>query len=108
MPGYMSVYSWVSPAMAALRLSRVSPMGSPVAGSPTAFQVLEVPVSVAGLAFGGGAKHRRNVIEPFDVGLLCEIQVTPVGLRFPGERILEILLRLAAFEIHDAPRLDSV
>jgi hypothetical protein len=31
----MSVYSWVSPAMAALRLSAVSPMGRPVAGSPT-------------------------------------------------------------------------
>ncbi len=28
-------YSWVSPAMAALRLSDVPPMGSPVAGSPT-------------------------------------------------------------------------
>src|SRR5690606_25416404 len=36
MPGYMSVYSWVSPAMAALRLSAVPPIGRPVAGSPTA------------------------------------------------------------------------
>ncbi len=36
MPGYMSVYSWVSPAMAALRLSPVLPIGRPVAGSPTA------------------------------------------------------------------------
>src|SRR5690606_38182577 len=36
MPGYMSVYSWVSPAMAALRLLAVPPMGRPVAGSPTA------------------------------------------------------------------------
>ena len=35
MPGYMSVYSWVSPAMAALRFAPVVPMGSPVAGSPT-------------------------------------------------------------------------
>src|SRR5690242_15633274 len=34
MPGYMSVYSCVSPATAALRLSRVGPIGSPVAGSP--------------------------------------------------------------------------
>src|SRR5206468_6066325 len=35
MPGYMSVYSWVSPATAAFRLSRVEPIGRPVAGSPT-------------------------------------------------------------------------
>ena len=36
MPGYMSVYSCVSPAIAAFRLSEVPPMGRPVAGSPTA------------------------------------------------------------------------
>ena len=36
MPGYMSVYSWVSPAIAAFRLSRDLPIGRPVAGSPTA------------------------------------------------------------------------
>src|SRR6185437_3659481 len=35
MPGYMSVYSCVSPAIAALRLSPVAPIGLPVAGSPT-------------------------------------------------------------------------
>lgn len=35
MPGYMSVYSCVSPAMAAFRLSDVAPIGLPVAGSPT-------------------------------------------------------------------------
>src|ERR1700736_3353600 len=34
MPGYMSVYSWVSLAIAALRLSPVGPIGLPVAGSP--------------------------------------------------------------------------
>jgi len=37
-PGYMSVYSWVSPATEALRLSAVSPIGRPVAGSPTCFR----------------------------------------------------------------------
>src|SRR5690606_1277543 len=31
MPGYMSVYSWVSPAMADFRLLPVSPKGRPVA-----------------------------------------------------------------------------
>src|SRR5690606_32935295 len=35
MPGYMSVYSWVSPAIADFRLLTVSPKGRPVAGSPT-------------------------------------------------------------------------
>src|SRR5262249_23897963 len=35
MPGYMSVYSCVSPAIAARRLSGVAPIGLPVAGSPT-------------------------------------------------------------------------
>ena len=34
MPGYMSVYSWVSPATAAPRFWAVEPMGLPVAGSP--------------------------------------------------------------------------
>src|SRR5581483_5202466 len=34
MPGYMSVYSCVSPAIAALRFNRVPPIGRPVAGSP--------------------------------------------------------------------------
>ncbi len=34
-PGYISVYSCVSPAIAALRFSAVFPIGSPVAGSPT-------------------------------------------------------------------------
>src|SRR5204863_9611137 len=36
MPGYMSVYSWVSPATAAFRLSLVRPIGRLVAGSLTA------------------------------------------------------------------------
>jgi hypothetical protein len=38
MPGYMSVYSWVSPAIAAFRFSSVLPMGRSVAGSPTFFR----------------------------------------------------------------------
>src|SRR6266853_1303173 len=35
MPGYMSVYSWVSLAIAALRLSPVGPIGLPLAGPLT-------------------------------------------------------------------------
>ena len=34
-PGYISVYSCVSPATAEVTLSFVSPIGLPVAGSPT-------------------------------------------------------------------------
>src|SRR3977135_544194 len=36
MPGYMSVYSCVSPAIAEARFLSVGPIGLPVAGSPTA------------------------------------------------------------------------
>ena len=43
MPGYMSVYSWVSPATAALRFSRVRPIGRLVAGSPTASRYSRCP-----------------------------------------------------------------
>src|SRR5213079_1171640 len=94
MPGYMSVYSWVSPAMAALRFSRVSPIGRPVAGSPTASRYSRCPCACP--------------VSPFAVGLLCEIEITPVGLGFPGKRILEVFLGPAAFEIHVTPLLDSV
>ncbi len=38
MPGYMSVYSCVSPATEARRLLTVSPIGRSVAGSPTFFR----------------------------------------------------------------------
>src|ERR1019366_7832307 len=37
-PGYMSVYSWVSPCSADLRFTDESPIGMPVAGSPTDFR----------------------------------------------------------------------
>jgi hypothetical protein len=43
MPGYMSVYSCVSPAIAALRFSEVAPIGNPVAGSPTASRYSRCP-----------------------------------------------------------------
>src|SRR5260221_8540449 len=42
-PGYMSVYSWVSPATAAFRFSRVRPIGRLVAGSPTASRYPRCP-----------------------------------------------------------------
>src|SRR5579883_705728 len=43
MPGYMSVYSCVAPAMAAFRLLLVVPIGRPVAGSPAASRCSRCP-----------------------------------------------------------------
>ena len=57
-------------------------------------------VRVAGLAFGGRAEHRGDVVLAFDVGLAREIQVTAIRLRFAGERGLEIVVRLGALEFH--------
>jgi len=61
------------------------------------FEVLEMPVCVPGLAFRRRAEYSGHIVETLDIGLGCEIQVTPIRLRLAGERILEILLRLAAF-----------
>ncbi len=55
-------------------------------------------VRVAGLAFGGGAEHRRDVVLAFDVGLVREVEIAAVGLRFARERRLEIAVGLRAFE----------
>jgi NAD/NADP transhydrogenase alpha subunit len=85
MPGYMSVYSWVSPAMEAFRLSLVPPIGRPVAGIAGGLEVFEVAVGVAGLALGGGAENGRDVVVALDIGLVREVEVAAVGLRFAGE-----------------------
>ena len=98
----MSEYSWVSPAMADFRFSLVSPIGSPVAGSPTCLEVLEVPMGVAGLAFGGRAKHRRHIVVAFDIRLGREIQIAAIGLRFAGKCVLQILFGLGPREFHDS------
>ena len=39
----MSVYSWVSPCTADARLALVSPIGKPVAGSPTSSKYSRCP-----------------------------------------------------------------
>jgi hypothetical protein len=52
---------------------------------------------VAGLAFRSRAEHGGHIVEAFDIGLRCEIQVTAIRLGFARERILQILLCLAAF-----------
>jgi len=51
------------------------------------------------LAVGGRAEHRRHIVEAFDVGLGCEVKVAAIGLGLAGEGVLQVLFRLAAFEI---------
>jgi hypothetical protein len=58
-------------------------------------------MGVPGLAFSGGAKYGRNVVLAFDIGFRSEIQVASVGLRFASERVLQVLMRLGAFELHN-------
>src|SRR5439155_11224712 len=65
-------------------------------------QVFEVAVGVARLALGGVAEEARDVRPAFHVGLLGEVQVTPVCLALAGERGLEVLVGLAVLEIRDA------
>ena len=55
---------------------------------------------MAGLTLGRGTEHCRHVVVAFDVGLGCEIQVTAIRLRLASERVLQILLGPAAFEVH--------
>ncbi len=64
------------------------------AGSGVAalLQPLEVAVGVAGLTFGGGAEHGRNVVVALDVGLVREVQITTVSLAFASKRVLQILV----------------
>ena len=59
-----------------------------------------MPVRMPGLAFGGGAEHRGHIVIAFHVGLLREIQVAAIRLRFTGERVLQVAVGLAAFELH--------
>ncbi len=47
---------------------------------------VEVPERVAGLTFGDRAEQCGNVGVALDVGLLCEVQVTAIGLALAGER----------------------
>jgi hypothetical protein len=61
-------------------------------------QELQMAMGVAGLAFGGGAEHGGYVIVALDVGLLSEIEITAIRLRFAGEGGFQIFFGLAALE----------
>ena len=98
MPGYMSVYSWVSPAIEALRFSAVSPIGSPVAGSPTASRYSRWPCAWPVSPSAVERNTADDVVVAFDVGLLREIEIAAVGLAFAGERVLQILRGLGTLQ----------
>ena len=55
---------------------------------------------VAGFAFRRRTEHGGHVVVAFHVRLVCEIEVTAVGLRFAREGGLQVLFSLAAFKFH--------
>ena len=57
---------------------------------------------VPGLALGGRPEHGRDVVLPFDIGLVGEIEIAAVRLGLPGERGFQVVVSLAAFQIHCA------
>src|SRR6185312_6450135 len=71
-------------------------------GVAALFQVFEVAMGVAGLAFGGGTEHGGNVVVALHVRLGGEVEVTAVGHGFAGKRVFQTLLGLRAFQLaHD-------
>ena len=62
-------------------------------------QVVEMAVGVAGLTFGRLAEVARDLRVAFHVGHLGEVEVPPVGLRLPGERVFEVLVGLRSFQL---------
>ena len=61
------------------------------------FQEFQMAVGVTGLTLGGRAENGRDVVVPFNIGLLGEIQIAAVGLAFAGERVFQVLLGFGAF-----------
>ena len=53
-------------------------------------EVLEMAVSVAGLAFGGRTEYRRDVVVAFDVGALGEIQIRITSYNVCYTKLLRI------------------
>src|SRR5258708_10956417 len=61
-------------------------------------EIVQVAVRVPGLTLGGRAEDRRDVVLAFDVRPAREVEVTAVCLRLAGERGLEVVVGLGAFE----------
>src|SRR3989304_5565573 len=93
MPGYMSVYSWVSPPTDAFRLGAGPPGGRGVAPR---LQVVGGAVRVARLAVGGLAEVAGDLGIALDVGHLREVEVAAVRLRLPRECVLPVFVCLCA------------
>src|SRR4030081_3087207 len=53
---------------------------------------------MTGLALGDRAEERGDIRVALDVGLLREVEVAPVRLTLAGERLLQVLVRLGAFQ----------
>src|SRR5262245_20165337 len=65
---------------------------------------VEVTEGVARLTLGDGTEKRRHVGVALGVRLLGEVEVAPVGLALAGERLLQVLVGLGAFQLgHGAP-----
>jgi len=81
----MSVYSWVSPAMASGRIADL-------------LEEFEMAVGVARLALGGRAEHHGDVVVALHIGLLGEVEIAAVSLGFSGESGLQIFFCPASLE----------
>ena len=62
------------------------------------FQIFQMAMRMAGLAFGGGAEHGGDIVIAFDIGLLREIEIAAVGLAFAGEGVFQIFPGLGVFQ----------
>src|SRR5690242_3786781 len=62
-------------------------------------QVIEVTERVAGLALGDRAEQGGHIGVALHVGLLCEVEVAPVGLALASERFLQVVMGLGAVQI---------
>src|SRR2546428_2853518 len=61
-------------------------------------QEVEVPEGVAGLGLRGVAEEPAHVRIALDVRAAREVEVAAVRLRLPGERRLQVVVRLAALQ----------
>ncbi len=64
------------------------------------FEIFEMAVRVAGLAFRRRSEQGGDIGIAFDIGLVGEIEIAAIGLRLAGEGVLEMLLGFRTFERH--------
>src|SRR5205807_707777 len=62
------------------------------------FQIFQMAMGMAGLAFGGGAEHGGDIVMALHIGLLREIEIAAVGLAFAGKSFFEIFPGLGVLE----------